>query len=166
MFKEPGVASCRQVRDKLMGRVLEQTLYQCDRCGATSVVAASVVYQQGTRTYSTRFGCGITQSFSAQAWRPPQPRGYIRPLLAWGPATIIFIVWTLVGVSALYEHPIKSLLRPSAVAMFLLLASASLLGMALNLRKIVRYNRDVYPRLHWNWEHTYICQRCGKSQLI
>ena len=28
------------------------------------------------------------------------------------------------------------------------------------------YNREVYPRLRWNWEHTYICRRCGKPRLI
>ena len=40
------------------------------------------------------------------------------------------------------------------------------LGMSLSVRRIARYNREVYPRLQWNWEHTYICQRCGNSQLI
>ena len=31
---------------------------------------------------------------------------------------------------------------------------------------IARYNRDIYPRLRWNWEHTYICKRCGKFSFI
>jgi hypothetical protein len=31
---------------------------------------------------------------------------------------------------------------------------------------VVHFNREVYPPLHWNWEHTYICRRCGNSQLI
>ena len=149
-----------------MGRVLEQTPYQCNRCGAASVVAAPLIYQRGTHTYSTRLGYGTTQSFSARAWRPPQPHGYVRPLLMWGTAIIIFLLWTLAGVSAIYEHPLTSALRPSSVAMFFLLVTAALLGMAFNFRKVIRYNRDVYPRLHWNWEHTYICQRCGNSQLI
>lgn len=33
-----------------MGTVLEQTPYQCDQCGATNIVAAPVLYQQGTHT--------------------------------------------------------------------------------------------------------------------
>jgi hypothetical protein len=35
-----------------------------------------------------------------------------------------------------------------------------------NLWSVSRYNREVYPRLRWNWEHTYICRRCGRSRLI
>jgi hypothetical protein len=31
---------------------------------------------------------------------------------------------------------------------------------------VSRYNREVYPHLRRNWEHTYICRRCGNSQLI
>src|SRR3954470_2572444 len=83
--QEPGVASCRQVRDKKMGTVVEQqTPYQCDRCGAMNVVAAPVVYQQGTHTYSNRFGSGTSQSASAKVVTPPTPRRYVRPLFLWG----------------------------------------------------------------------------------
>ena len=39
-------------------------------------------------------------------------------------------------------------------------------GMILSFRKIARYNREIYPRLYWNWEHTYVCRRCGKFRLI
>lgn len=49
---------------------------------------------------------------------------------------------------------------------FLALCVTSLAGMVFNLRRVARYNREVYPRLHWNWEHTYICRRCGRFRLI
>ena len=52
------------------------------------------------------------------------------------------------------------------VALFLLLGLISLGGMFLSFRRIARYNREVYPRLHWNWEHTYICRRCGRFRFI
>jgi hypothetical protein len=48
----------------------------------------------------------------------------------------------------------------------LLLGVACAGGMLLSFRRIARYNREVYPRLHWNWEHTYFCRRCGKLRLI
>ena len=48
----------------------------------------------------------------------------------------------------------------------LILAILCLIGMVFNFRKIARYNREVYPQLRWNWEHTYICRRCGKFRLI
>ena len=165
-IEEPGVASCRQVTDNGMASVSQLNPYQCDQCGTANIVAAPVLYQQGTHTYSTRFYSGTTQSFSARAATPPRPKGYMRPLLVWGPAILILSVWTVVGISSIYEHPMATALRPSSVAVFLFLAAASLVGMVSSLRRIARYNREVYPRLHWNWEHTYICRRCGRFRLI
>lgn len=149
-----------------MASVSQLNPYQCDQCGTTNIVAAPVLYQQGTRTYSTRFHSGTTQSLTAQAVAPPRPRSFLRPFLMWGPAIIILFVWTVAGVTAIYEHPMTSALRPSAITIFLFLGAASLVGMVFNLRNIARYNREVYPQRHWTWEHTYICRRCGNSQLI
>ena len=50
-----------------MASVSQLNPYQCDQCGTANIVAAPVLYQQGTHTYSTRFHSGTTQSFSAQA---------------------------------------------------------------------------------------------------
>jgi hypothetical protein len=38
--------------------------------------------------------------------------------------------------------------------------------LVVNLRKVAVYNQEVLPRLLWNWEHTYVCRRCGKLRLI
>ncbi len=73
--EEPGVASCRQLMDNGMASVSQLNPYQCDQCGTANIVAAPVLYQQGTHTYSTRFHSGTTQSFSAQAVTPPRVRG-------------------------------------------------------------------------------------------
>jgi len=149
-----------------MASVSQLNLYQCDQCGTANIVAAPVLYQQGTRAYSGTFSSGTSQSYSAQAVSPPRPRGYLRPLVLWGPAFFILCVWTIVGFSSILEHPTTTALHPNSVAVFLFLSVVSVAGMALSFRKIARYNREVYPRLHWNWEHTYICKRCGKPRLI
>ena len=149
-----------------MASVSQLNPYQCDQCGTTNIVAAPVLYQQGTRAYSGTFSSGTSQSYSAQAVSPPRPLGYLRPLVFWGPAFFILCVWTIVGFSSILEHPKTTALRPNTVAVFLFLSVVSLAGMALSFRKIARYNHEVYPRLHWNWEHTYICKRCGKPRLI
>jgi len=149
-----------------MGTVVEQTPYQCDRCGATNIVAASVIYQQGTHTYSTRFNSGTSQTFSAEAAEPPRPRGYLRPVLLWGPAIVIFSAWTIAGFSSILEHPTTTALHVESPVIFLFLGISSFAGMVFGLRKIARYNREVYPHLRWNWEHTYICRRCGRFRLI
>jgi len=39
----------------------------------------------------------VGQSYSALAVEPPCPREYFRPLILWGPAIVIFFVWTIVG---------------------------------------------------------------------
>ena len=146
--------------------VAQNNSYRCDRCGTTNVVAAPVLFQQGTRSYSGTFSSGTTQTFAAQAVAPPRPRGYLRPVVIWGPAITIFFAWSVAGISSIHEHPLTSALHPSAVVVFLLLGAASVIGMLLGLRKRIRYNKDVYPQLRWNWEHTYICRRCGSSLLI
>ena len=150
-----------------MGTVLEQqTPYQCDRCGATNVVAAPLVYQQGTHAYSTRFSWGTTQSFSAQATAPPDPRGYGRSLVLWGIPICFTFFWGIAGLSRILDRPQSATSLTDSVAIFLLLGLGFLGGMVLSFRRVARYNREVYPRLRWDWEHTYICRRCGNSQLV
>ena len=165
-IEEPGVASCRQVRDNRMASVSQLNTYQCDQCGTANIVAAPVLYQQGTHTYSTRFYSGTTQSHSAQAAAPPDPRGYGRPLLFWGIPICFTFFWGFAGLGRILGHPQSATSLADTVVVFLLLGVVSLAGMLFNFRRIARYNREVYPQLRWNWEHTYICRRCGKFRLI
>jgi hypothetical protein len=149
-----------------MGTALQQTPFQCDQCGAASIVAASVVYEQGTHTHSGRFASRITQSVSAQAASPPRRQNYVRSFALWGPPTVFFSLWTLIGLGSVFEFHRLSVFKVELAVLFLVLCIGCLAGLFLSFRKVVRYNREVYPRLRWNWEHTYICRRCGKSQLI
>jgi uncharacterized membrane protein (Fun14 family) len=140
--------------------------YQCDECGTTNIVAAPLLYEQGTRSYSGPFHYGISQSYSAQAVAPPDSRGYGRSLLLWGIPICFTFFLGLVGLGGILEHPRSIATSGSIVAVLLLLGVACLGGMLLRFRSIARYNREVYPRLYWNWEHTYICRRCGRSLII
>lgn len=149
-----------------MESVLLQPHYQCDRCGATNIVAAPFVYEQGTHTYSTRFSSGTTQSFSAQAAAPPRPQGYLRSFALWVPAIIFFSLWAFIGLGSLFGPRKLTPVKADLAFIFLALCLSSFAGLFFSFRKIARYNREVYPRLRWNWEHTYICKRCGNSQFI
>ena len=149
-----------------MASVSELNPYQCDQCGTTNIVAAPLLYEQGTRSYSGPFHSGISQSHSAQAAAPPNPRGYGRPLLLWGIPIYFTFFLGLVGLSGILEHPRSIATSGNIVAGLLILGVACIGGMLLKFRKIARYNREVYPRLYRNWEHTYICRRCGRSLLI
>ena len=149
-----------------MATLLQQNPYQCDQCGAPNIVAVPLIYEQGTRTYSGAFHRGSSQSYSAQAAAPPRPRGYMRPLLVWGFAICFAFFWAFAGFSALLKHPTSSAVLEFPIALLLLLGLVFLAGMVLNLRRVTRYNRETYPRLHWNWEHTYMCRRCGSARLM
>ena len=140
--------------------------YRCDQCGAANVVAAPVLYQEGTRAYSGVFYSGVTQSYAAQAVAPPDRRRYLRPILLWGFGVVFAFIWGWAGLTAVEHHPnsISTLDRP--IAFLAILAIGCVLGMAFSFRRIARYNREIYPRLLRNWEHTFICRRCGRSFVI
>jgi hypothetical protein len=165
-FETLSSADGGRFRDKEMASLPKQNPYQCDQCGTPDIVAMPVLYQQGTHTYSSPFGWGSRQSHSALAAASPRPKSYIRPFLLWGFANCFFFFWGIAGLSAVPQHPKTAGTIENAVAIFLVMGFACLVGMILNIRRISRYNRDVYPRLHWDWEHTYKCRRCGSLRLI
>ncbi len=152
------------------GRVMEvvsqSNSYQCDRCGSTNVVAAPVVYEQGTRTYSGTFNSGISKSQAAVAASPPAPRSYRRPLMVWGIALCFSMFWGFAGLERLIGHSQASSALQKVVTVLFLGGVLCLVVMLMSFRRVTRYNREVYPQLYWNWEHTYICRRCGRNLLI
>ena len=154
------------VRDDEMGTVFQQNPYRCEQCGATNIVAAPVVFQQGTQAYAGRFSPGTTQTFAAQLAAPPSPRGYRRWLLLWGLPTSFTFFWGVAGLGRILDHPQSAGTLGTTVVMVLLFGAMLLGGMLLSFRRISRYNKQVYPRLYWDWEHTYVCRRCGRSQII
>ena len=99
----------------------QQVAYQCDQCGSFEIVALSVLYEQGTRNFSGRFASGVSQSFSAKAASPPQPKRYFRPIILWGPVVIFFALWTYVGFNTLFTHPKALALKEFLAIIFPLL---------------------------------------------
>lgn len=149
-----------------MASVSQRNSYQCDQCGTSNIVAAPVLYEQGTRTYSGPFHSGMSQSYSALAAAPPVPRGYGRPLLFWGIPICFTFFWGSVGLIGILSRSKSAAELGNTVAILLLFGVACIGGMLLSFRRIARYNREVYSRLYWNWEHTYLCRRCGKVLFI
>jgi hypothetical protein len=158
-----GVASCRQVRDNGMATVSQLNPYRCDHCGTANIVAAPVLYGQGTRTYSGTFNSGTSQSYSAQVVAPPNPRGCSRTLLLWGFGIFFACFWAAAGLRAIARHPNSVVTLERPILFLMVVTVLCLMGMAFSFRSIARYNREVYPQLRWNWEHTYVCKRCGNS---
>jgi hypothetical protein len=145
-----------------------QSAYQCGQCGNSDIVAMPLVYQQGTRAYSTPsgWGWGVSQSVTAQGASPPRRKRHILPLVVWGPPILILSAWCLAGVGAINDHPRLIVSAGPTVFILLILDVLCLLGMAYGLRKVINYNRETFPRLYRDWEHTYMCRRCGSASLI
>jgi len=144
----------------------QQTAYRCEQCGSPEIVALSLLHEQGTRSFSGRFTSGVSQSYSARAAAPPKPKRYFRPIILWGPVAVFFGMWTYLGFSALFMHPKALALKELLAVVFFLLFRAALAKLLVNLRRVARYNREVYPHLHSDWAHTFMCRRCGKYSLI
>ncbi len=149
-----------------MATSAQQHLYQCDQCGAPEIVAAPILYQQGTRTFSGIFNHGISQSVSAQALAPPRPRGYTRKLLPFAFMITLFAIGVFFDLDAFNHRATLSVTEIEVALIFLSLLGASIWLAVHSFRKISRHNREVYPRLQSEWAHTYMCKRCGKLSLI
>ena len=165
-FSKPVVASADRCGANEMATLPQQNLYQCDQCGTANTVAIPLLYQQGTRSYSGALHSGSSQSYSAQMAAPPSRRGYKRPILLWGFGIYFVFFWAYAGVSSLRLHPKSAASTESVVFALFLVGLALLVGLILNLRRAARYNRESYPKLIWNWEHTYMCRRCGNCRLV
>jgi predicted RNA-binding Zn-ribbon protein involved in translation (DUF1610 family) len=144
----------------------QQMAYRCEQCGSPEIVALSLLYEQGTRSFSGRFTSGVSQSYSAQAAAPPKPKQYFRPFILWGPAIIILSFWIYAGLQSVLLHPKTTALRDEVVFVLLFFCVIAFAALLFSICKIARYNREVYPQLHSDWAHTFMCRRCGKYSLI
>ena len=144
----------------------QQTAYRCEQCGSPEIVALSLLFEQGTRSFSGRFTSGVSQSFTAKVASPPSPRNYVRALFGWGFAMFFCVFWGIAGFRGILQHPQKTESLEGAVTFLFCLGLMFLLGMLFHFRRIARYNREVYPYLHSDWAHTLMCRRCGKYSLI
>jgi len=80
-----------------------------------------------------------------------------------GPPLAFFTLWTLIGFDSILKFQKISLLKAELPFVFLALCVSSLIGLLLNLWKVARYNRHIFPRLHWNWEHRIFASAAGDS---
>jgi predicted RNA-binding Zn-ribbon protein involved in translation (DUF1610 family) len=144
----------------------QEMAYRCEQCGSSEIVALSLLYEQGTRSFSGRFTSGVSQSFTAKTASPPFPRNYGRAFFGWGFAIFFCVFWVIAGFRGMLQHPPKAGSLEGAVLFLFCLGFLFFLGMVFHFRRIARYNREVYPYLHSDWAHTFMCRRCGKYSLI
>jgi DNA-directed RNA polymerase subunit RPC12/RpoP len=140
----------------------QQHSYQCDQCGSPNIAALSVLYEQGTRTYSSPTNWGSSQSYSAQGAAPPRRKGYGGPFLLWGFLLSFFLFWSWACYSAMLKYPKTASSMEYALGFLGLMVLGCVIGLVLTSRKVSRYNQAVFPNLYATWARTYMCHRCGK----
>ena len=148
----------------------QEMAYRCEQCGSSEIVALSQLYEQGTRSFSGRFTSGVSQSYSRESRSPPSAEAIIYAHCSCGDSNCSFLspCGRIAGFSAILQHP-KSIgpLKSFSQWSFLFYSACMLfLRLLFNLSQIARYNREVYPHLHSDWAHTFMCRRCGKYSLI
>ena len=101
-----------------MGTVLQQTDYQCEQCGATNIVAAPVVYSQGTHSLfgpvSRRNNAVI---FSTQLAAPPRPEVICVHFSVGDSQAFILFLWPLLASEQFSHTRSHAALRPQTVAL-------------------------------------------------
>ena len=140
----------------------QQHSYQCDQCGSPNIVALPVLYEQGTRTYSSPTNWGSSQSYSAQGAAPPRRKGYGGPFLLWGFLLSFFLFWSWACYSAMLKYPKTASSMEYPLGLLGLMVLGCVIGLVLTSRKVSRYNQAVFPVLYSTWARTYMCRRCGK----
>ncbi len=123
------------------------------------MVALSLLYERGTRTQSGPAYWGKSQSYSAQNASPPKQKSYGGPAIVWGFLLAFLSFWFWAFSQAFSKFPGAA---GNVLVLLALLGLACVAGFAVNCHRIGRYNREVFPTLHWTWFHSYRCQRCGK----
>jgi hypothetical protein len=149
-----------------MATLTVQQVFQCDQCGNPDIVAVPLLYQEGTRTFSGIFSRGVSQSVAAQALAPPRRRSYARRLLPWMFAVVLTTIATSFDLNAFVRRPAFSISEAGISLIFFSFSLASVWGLTRGLLSTLRYNREVYSKLEWDWAHSFMCRRCGKLQLI
>jgi len=85
----------------------QEMAYRCEQCGSSEIFALSLLYEQGTRSFSGRFTSGVSQSFTAKTASPPFPRNYGRACFGWGFAIFFCVFWGIAGFRGMLQHPQK-----------------------------------------------------------
>jgi hypothetical protein len=115
--------------------------HACPRCGSAEIRKLSLIYQTGLPANAERKPAHEA-ALSKQAAPPTK-----KPAVMWVVAAFMFVI---VAVAMLWSS------RAMTAMAFLFLAIA--IGFAV---RAMTYNSMVFPRLHDQWERSFMCNRCG-----
>ena len=116
--------------------------HECPRCGSQEIRTLSSIHDRGLPATSTARKPAHEMALSRQAAPPTK-----KPAIIWVVAAVVFAV---VALSTLALSAVLTALAFSSVAVAIGFAA-----------RAMTYNSMVFPRLHEQWEHSCMCNRCG-----
>ena len=148
---------------------------RCPKCSSTDLKKVSLAYQEGlfhvdTRTRMLGFffasggpdvmvgraaTTGVQQSALSKSLVPPTKWSYLK-LILWSGAISFVALITYVRVVMTSPPPVSSL----PVKIYFAVAP---LVFILLFVSIWRHNHSSYQRQYTQWDHSFICERCGTA---
>ena len=150
---------------------MSENAYVCPYCHSENIQSYNIAYAGGFSNVNGvttgvgigaggRVGVGIGNTVGTQQTvlsmmaKPPMKKSIATYILKWWIA-IQFGLVLLLWISGLSKHEASLIIYFGAYALLI-------------YKTYQRYvwNRDTYPVLRRDWEHTYVCLRCGNSFLL
>jgi hypothetical protein len=148
---------------------------RCPKCNSTDLRKVSLAYEEGlyrgeghARLRSDLIGGSgpdlvvgrasaraARQSELSKQFRSPVKRSY-RKLIFWSALVFLSGGWLVVCVNTITENVTTVL--SLALTAYVLVAS---MIFAFISALVVKHNHSVYPKRFAEWNHSFICQRCG-----
>ena len=116
--------------------------HKCPRCGSEEIRTLSSIHDMGLPTTSTQRKPAHEMALSRQAAPPTK-----KPALMWVVAAVVFAILALSTFS-----------RSATMTAVAFSSVAVAIGFA---ARAMTYNNRVFPRLHQQWAHSCMCNRCG-----
>jgi hypothetical protein len=148
---------------------------RCPNCNSTNLKKVSLAYQEGLfcTVAHTRFSAvaagghgpdlvigkattrGLYQSVLSKQLNPPVKWSY-RKLILWWVLVFLSIGWLVFYINTGTKNS-SAVLSPPLILFSLLSAAAFLLLLVL----FWRHNQFTHERRYYQWERSFLCQRCG-----
>ena len=148
---------------------------QCPACKSPVLRKVSLVYREGLQSVTTRTQFsgvvvgtggpdivlgrattkGIKQTKSSKALPPPRKWSYVK-LFGWSVLVFLSVGWMIFYLNTITTN--ASSVSSAPLMTYAVLSSGVLVVLFLIYWT---HNRFTYPRQYAQWDHSFICQRCG-----
>ena len=150
---------------------MSENAYVCPYCQSENIQSYNIAYAGGFSNVNGvttgvgigaggRVGVGIGNTVGTQQTalsmmaKPPMKKSIGKYIFKWSLTIQIGLVFLLM-ITRLSKHDSSLIIYFDAYALLIY-----------KTYKRYVWNRDTYPGLRRDWEHTYVCLRCGNSFLL